>query len=257
VVGGLLGISPSLRAYVYREFSYQILADRFDNTEEVRKYVYENASVLKSRKAWPFKKEAVIYTNPWYYLERGMAFCDQLDVLMAQILRKKGTKRSFVVWYIDRKKGTSPHSILYVEDEKKFYDPLVEEGILLPMKDYNFRLAMLTTPSLVDSLTRWSFRIFGPRLAYIYQDFYLWMLGPEVPSVTKAMKHYGPPAMELEPKLLFYYKAINYQLYGRKKAARWYYYKLINVSVGEEDKDRDRLARRFYYMMYGKDGNET
>ena len=243
------------RAYVYRELSYQLIADRLFNAEDVRRFVYENASVLKARKAWPGSKETVIYSNPWYYLERGEAFCDQVDLSMAALMRKKGA-RSLLIWLIDKKTGVSPHSMLVTNvggGLADVYDPLVETGYLLEDwgGGYGKRIAMAIKPGLADTLTR-----FVPdSLIYLYQDFYLWMLGPEVPSITEATKHYGPPAMELSPGLLLYYKARNYQLYGRSKPGGGrYYLQLINISV---EKDKNRLARRVFLMAINDGGNDA
>ena len=245
VVVGLITASYSLRAYVYREFSYQLVADRLDTPEDVRRFVYENASVLKARKAWPGSKETVIYSNPWYYLERGEAFCDQLDLSMAALMRKKGA-RSLLIWLIDKKTGVSPHSMLVTnvgEGPADIYDPLVETGYLLEDwgGGYGKRVAMDIEPGLVDTITH-----FVPRgLIYLYQDFYLWMLGPEVPSITEATKHYGPPAMESSPELLLYYKARNYYLYGRKARFDYHAGFLMNYMPGSEN----GVAYRAHTMM--------
>ncbi len=232
-----------MRAYVYREFSYQLVADRLDTPEDVRRFVYENASVLKARKAWPGSKETVIYSNPWYYLERGEAFCDQLDVVMGTILAKKGIE-SFIAWYIDKETGVSPHSVLMVlerEGGRNIYDPLVEEGLLLPPENYYFRRALGFAPNWTNAFARFVPHYF----IYLYQDFYLWMLGPRVPSITEATKHYGPPAAESSPELLLYYKARNYYLYEREARFDYHAGLLMNYMPGSEN----GVAYRAHVMM--------
>ncbi len=240
-LSALLVLHAPSRAYVYRELSYQLIADRFGSAEDVRQFVYENASYEKASQAWPMDSEVVVYSDSWYYFERGMAWCDQVSVAMGTLLAKKGAE-SVVTYYIDKETGVSPHTILFQlasneEDQavSGWYDPLVEKGLLLPLEGYDLRPVMNIDSTWIDDATG----LIPHSFIYLYQDFYLWMLGPQAPSLTDSTRHHGPPKMESDPELVLYYKARNYQLYGRMRKAQQYYELL---APGE-------LARRIHAMM--------
>ena len=114
-------LSASVRSYLYREMSFQLLADRIvgdDNaspeeiTIRIAEYVEEGL--------YPGGGPA-LDTNAWNDLVRGIAWCDQHVWLMSTLLAKKNIPGR-MVYLLDE--GRHVIGEVLVEDEWRAIDPL-------------------------------------------------------------------------------------------------------------------------------------
>lgn len=116
-------LSPELRYFLYKEISYQYIADRLTKdakTEEEKvlkifDYIHENLNAMGGE---------VIDKDTWNDLFRGIAWCDQQSWALATLLSKENISGRIVM--LRNKEMVSTHTIaeVFLKDRWIALDPL-------------------------------------------------------------------------------------------------------------------------------------
>ena len=273
-------LKPSLREYLYREISYQLLADRIAGGETDPERIAIRVTDYVEENLYPAGGPVLDVTS-WSDLVRGIGWCDQDDWALATLLSKKGIHARFAM--LKDKQGSSPHTMaeVFLGGQWRVFDPLF--GLVF----YNSRDHSLTTmsdlsanPSIifdnpriralpeqsrhkveeffsrmfpipekpnrwgslleaknvgaprrtVNNVIRLSLSLFGPRVAYLFQDLYLGMLPDRLIALDRGIRSGNRPvflASSEDPALFLFYKARNYHLYERSTLAEKFYKEII------------------------------
>lgn len=114
--------SPTLRDYLYRQASYQLLADRVAGGETDPGRIAERMVDYVAESLYP-GGGPVIDTTPWSDLVRGVAWCDQHDMALGTLLAKHGIHARLAFMRDNRMSG--PHVMVEVllDGEWRVFDP--------------------------------------------------------------------------------------------------------------------------------------
>ena len=114
-------LSASLRSYLYRQMSFQLLADRIVGDDEVSpEEITIRIAEYVEESLYP-AGGPVLDTNAWNDLVRGIAWCDQHVWLMSTLLSKKDIAGR-MVFFLDE--GKHVIGEVFLEDEWRAIDPL-------------------------------------------------------------------------------------------------------------------------------------
>lgn len=116
-------LSQSLREYLYREISYQLLADRIAGNETDPEKIAMRINDFVHESLYP-SGGPVLDVTSWNDLVRGIGWCDQDDWTLATLLSKKNIHARFAM--LKDKQGSSPHTMaeVYLGEQWRVFDPL-------------------------------------------------------------------------------------------------------------------------------------
>lgn len=274
-------LKPSLREYLYREISYQLLADRIAGDETDPERIAIRVADYVEENLYP-SGGPVLDVTSWSDLVRGIGWCDQDDWALATLLSKKGIHARFAM--LKDKQGGSPHTMaeVFLGGQWRVFDPLFglafrnsRDQSLATMSDLsenpsiifdNPRMRALPEKSrrkleeffsrmfpipeepnrwgslleaknigvprrAVNNVIRLSLSLFGPRVAYLFQDLYLGMPPNRLIALDRSnIKNRSQPEMltrSEDPALFLYFKARNYHLYERAALAEEFYKEIL------------------------------
>lgn len=122
-MAGVVLLSPGVREYLYREVSYQLLANRIAGNETDPERIALRIAVYIEENLYP-GGGPVLDTTSWTDLVRGIGWCDQDDWILATLLSKKNIHARFVM--LKDKQGSSPHTMaeVYLGGQWRVFDPL-------------------------------------------------------------------------------------------------------------------------------------